>query len=378
MIFLFTLLVVVVSAESNNKCSDSPCINLCCPRGFVIKDDPKSLLVKHHRCDSKPSALRTCQQHEGNLTWEGDLWDDDDKIGRVNSGNFFSSYFKCRDNKQLVGARELFGPHALRLQRDGNHQFLFEEQRENFNSSDFCLSFNSDQGSIDPLFVVCHGFAAEEAEQFTNIFYPVLIFISCFFTLLTLIVYLALEDLRCTLFGKLVIGFLVNVCINYFFNGIHYYLDIQDTRDYLNTSFCIFLGYITHHSFISFFFWMNAMAVNITYKFSNLLTTHAEERHERSIVSSLIYAQGLPLLITLAIGIIDIYGSCDSLIPNIGRYSCFLGSLYDPHQLFIETAEFFYFYLIIMIIVISNTLCFIITGYFLTINWSTVRRMQTR
>ena len=142
--------------------------------------------------------------------------------------------------------------------------------------------------------------------------------------------------------------------------------------------FWISLGYIIHHSFISFFFWMNAMAVNITYKFSNLLTTHAEERHERSIVSSLMYAQGLPLLITLAIGIIDIYGSCDSVIPNIGRYSCFLGSLYDPDKLFIQTAEFFYFYLIIMIIVISNTICFIITGYFLTINWSTVRRMQTR
>merc|ERR1719495_1473500 len=106
----------------------------------------------------------------------------------------------------LVGSNELFGPHELRLQLNGNHQFIFEtskgEQIETLNSSDFCLSFNSDgEGSIDPLFVVCHGFVVEEAEQFTNIFYPVLIFISCFFTLLTLVVYLALEDLRCTLFG---------------------------------------------------------------------------------------------------------------------------------------------------------------------------------
>merc|ERR1719318_1531648 len=30
-----------------------------------------------------------------------------------------------------------------------------------------------------------------------------------------------------------------------------------------------------------------------------------------------------------------------------------------------------------MIIVICNTICFLITGYFLTINWSTVRNMQT-
>jgi len=375
-------LVTVISVEADKKCSEKPCINLCCPKGFVIKDDPKSLLEKHHRCDPKPSVKRTCQQHQGNLTWNGDLWDGDDRTGFAKSGNFFGSSFQCSDNKDLVGSNELFGRHELRLQLNGNHQFIFEtskgEQIETLNSSDFCLSFNSDdEGSIAPLFVVCHGFVVEEAEQFTNIFYPVLIFISCFFTLLTLVVYLALEDLRCTLFGKLVIGFLFNVCINYFFNGIHYYLDNQDTRDYLNTKFCIFLGYITHHSFISFFFWMNAMAVNITYKFSNLLTTHVEEKHEKSILSFLMYAQGLPLLITLAIGIIDIYGSCDSVIPNIGRYSCFLGSPYEKDQLFIQTADFFYFYLIIMIIVISNTVCFLITGYFLTINWSTVRRMQT-
>jgi len=380
MIFLCTFLVMIISVESNKKCSENPCINLCCPKGFVFKDDSKSLHKKHHRCDPKPSVLITCQKHKGNkddLTWNGDLWNGDDKVGSVNSSNFFGSSFQCSENRQLVGSRELFGPNVLRLQKNGNHQFLFEEQKVNFNSSDFCLSFYSDKGSIDPSFVVCHGSAVKEAEKFTNIFYPVLIFISCFFTLLTLVVYLALEDLRCTLFGKLVIGFLINVCINYFFNGIHYYLDIQETREYLNTIFCIFLGYITHHSFISFFFWMNAMAVNITYKFSNLLTTHGEEKHERSILSSLMYAQGIPVLITLAIWIIDTYGSCDSVIPNIGRYSCFLGSPPDKDQLFIQTAEFFYFYLIIMIIVISNTVCFLITGYFLTINWSTVRRMQT-
>ena len=33
---------------------------------------------------------------------------------------------------------------------------------------------------------------------------------------------------------------------------------------------CIFLGYSTQHTFISFFFWMSSMAMNITYKFSNI------------------------------------------------------------------------------------------------------------
>ena len=40
---------------------------------------------------------------------------------------------------------------------------------------------------------------------------------------------------------------------------------------------CIFLGYTTQHTFISFFLWMSSMAMNITYKFSNIfkvLTFH--------------------------------------------------------------------------------------------------------
>ena len=45
---------------------------------------------------------------------------------------------------------------------------------------------------------------------------------------------------------------------------------------------CIFLGFSTQHTFISFFLWMSSMAMNITYKFSNifkvltLLTFHTK------------------------------------------------------------------------------------------------------
>ena len=34
--------------------------------------------------------------------------------------------------------------------------------------------------------------------------------------------------------------------------------------------FCIFLGYSVQHTFISFFLWMSAMAMNMTYKFSDI------------------------------------------------------------------------------------------------------------
>merc|ERR1719312_1215182 len=67
-----------------------------------------------------------------------------------------------------------------------------------------------------------------------------------FFVLLTIIVYWILEDLRNNLFGKLTLGFLVNVCISYFFIGVHYCLQYYDPSkaSYIRSSFCVFLGYI--------------------------------------------------------------------------------------------------------------------------------------
>lgn len=384
-IIVFLLSIFNLESKAQQTCPEKPCINLCCPHGYA---DTLVEVEKRHRCDSDIPVMKTCIKHkEEDLNWEGNWWVNDKKYGIVKKENFYGSPFECKGNTKLVAAEDLFGPNQLRLQLEGNHQFEFQGkdglQTEMLNASDFCLSFTkiktnySDHDSIYPLFVVCTGTDINEAEKFTSIFYPVLIFISCLFTLLTLLAYIAIEDLRSNLFGKLVIGFLINVFINYFFNGIHYYLDTQESKYYLNTPFCVFLGYITHHSFISFFFWMNAMAVNIAYKFSNLLTTHMEENHDINLILTIIYAQGLPLVITFVIAIVDKFGSCNSILPNMGLYSCFIGSQFDPDESFLETSNFYYYYLIVMVIVICNTLCFFITGYFLTINWSTVRNMQT-
>ena len=39
--------------------------------------------------------------------------------------------------------------------------------------------------------------------------------------------------------------------------------------------FCIILGYSVQHTFISFFLWMSAMAMNMTYKFSDIFKVTA-------------------------------------------------------------------------------------------------------
>ena len=90
----------------------------------------------------------------------------------------------------------------------------------------------------------------------------------------------------------------------------------------------------------------------------------------------MLYAQGVPLLISLVTAIIDNYGSCDYISPNMGRYTCFLGAEFSPDALFIFTPVFIYNYLIISIIMVSNLICFIKTGYILIYNWSSARNLK--
>ena len=115
------------------------------------------------------------------------------------------------------------------------------------------------------------------------------------------------------------------------------------------------------------------MAINIAYKFYHLLTSKADG----NILYSIIYAQGVPLIISFVVALIDNFAPCDSVLPNMGRFSCFVDSEFDASSSFTETATFYYFYLIILIIVIVNIFCFFITGYILTNNWSSVQNMSS-
>ena len=153
------------------------------------------------------------------------------------------------------------------------------------------------------------------------------------------------------------------------------------------SGFCIFLGYSSQHTFISFFFWMSSMAMNMAYKFSDIFkvcndgnegeyggnwealgdcypqggvkTAWKEFGYHHRILSGeqLVftkkyekiiwnvntkwehivmgsfwfgdthqrkYFQGVPLLVTIITATMDNFGSCESTLPNIGRYSCFI------------------------------------------------------
>ena len=252
-------------------------------------------------------------------------------------------------------------------------------------SGQFCLIFEvsiteeSDKnGSIKTYPFFCEEEFVEIGAEITQNTYPVLIFISCCFIFVTLIVNIILKENRTKLFGKLTIGFLANVFLAFLFTGVHYSLNVPEHKSYLDTPFCKFLGYIVQHTWIAFFFWMSAMSINITQTFTqNFRNTRNESRSTTRIILYTLYAQGIPLLITMVTLIMDYSGTKDQIVPNMAVFSCFLGQEYSSNpDPFYMTSVFLYFYLAITIVIVMNFICFIITGFSLMKHWVQMKSME--
>lgn len=375
-----------------------PQINLCCRENHAYKLNTKLPTRKKARCDFTPTRERTCQPHNtsSDLLWDDRIWSGEERLDKLAHQHFkfvpTDFDFECSERGETeVPAESLFYSTDLRVQKDGR-LLIFDEKNDTigtYKDTQYCVSFTDRASFLEvededtelalelrTLYVVCYKIETDKSGDFKGIFYPVSIFISCFFLLLTIFVYIILRELRSNIFGKITLGFLGNVFICYFFLGINHTLTITyNEGELLNTPFCIFLGYIIQHTFIAFFFWTNAMAIDITWKFSRILS-FSDDHSNKRIIYNIIYAQGFPAMITLVTMLMDFYGSCDSILPNMGQFTCFLGSEYDPTVPFAKLPEFVYYYSIVTVIMVVNVICFSITGFYLISHWVTVRTMQ--
>jgi len=276
--------------------------------------------------------------------------------------------FSCPD--LLVPARLVFGPHGLELQGNGSHRVTAGEGELVVETRGLCLSLDERNNNISAELYFCYSEDTPSEKIAIDIIYIICIFLSCIFFLITFLVYLFLAQLRENFFGKLMMAFLMNVCLNFLLNGIKRCLDFVYGEEILLTPICYFLGYSIHHTFISFFIWMNVMAINFTYKFSNVMRRPSSsiDHTKRNIFLTCLYGQGIPALITLVIALLDTTGDCSEVLPNIARHDCFPSSgLYGQTSLpFHRTSQFLYFYLVIIVIILINMACFLITGFHLT------------
>jgi len=296
--------------------------------------------------------------------------------------------FQCRDDGVLE--RLDYPDTILTLLPSGDLQVETTNQSlQTVNSSELCLYFTTspsqydtddwEDGSIKEVWAGCSIEEVSVEEQFTKTFYPTLIFISSFFIFATLVIYCILKENRSKLFGKLTIGFLLNVFVAFFFTGVHYSLDTAVNKYYLSGHFCRALGYIIQHFWLAFFFWMSAMAINITNTFAQSFRHgHNDHKQTTMLVFNILYAQGIPVIITIVTLIMDNLGRDDLIVPIMGQYSCFLDKDYDPEDLppFYKTPIFLYFYLFISIVMTANLICFLVTVGNLVSHWMQMKEME--
>merc|ERR1712110_1259479 len=217
-----------------------------------------------------------------------------------------------------------------------------------------------------------------DQRKLTGILYPTAILISAVFTLVTIIFYLTVGSLRKTLFAKITLGFLLNVFICYLLLAIVYNFLLSDSyRDFLGSDTCKVLGYIIHHTFIALFFWMSAMAFNIAKSLSAMKIVRNSKSSFKSFLVYFLFAQGIPLVFTIFIVLMDAIKPKDAILPNVGEFSCFIGSEYVPGKSFFRTSEYFYFYQVVLAIIIFNIACFLVTAFNLSRHWQAMKDIQT-
>ena len=178
------------------------------------------------------------------------------------------------------------------LELGPNYTSLPRFQNSTYSEEKFSELSTFEPKSISRLSLLPNSRDAE--EKFSSVFYPLTVFITSIFVLFTIFIYVIIGELRQNIFGKLTLGFLINVFITYFTAGIVHSLNYFDRKQtYVGSWGCIVCGYIIQHTYVAILFWTNAMAFTLIKTFSNVLL-HSVKRvdSKKKVFLTIIYAQG--------------------------------------------------------------------------------------
>ncbi len=143
------------------------------------------------------------------------------------------------------------------------------------------------------------------------------------FLFVTLLIYVAIQDLR-NLHGKIVICYVL-VLISAFISLPAIQLQIVDKPKIL----CKFFGYWFYYSIISAFFWINVMCYDI---FSNLATGRLRRSknytEERRFIKYALYAFLSPALLLGVAILMDSLQIPVHFKPQFGKETCYLNSMF--------------------------------------------------
>jgi len=348
-------------------------INPCCPEGEIY-----TLL------GGEEEPMPGCKPYAGQFPPFIAEWSEgEDRLVEFSAGT--GGQYKCRTSRYPVMARMAYGDVEMKINTAGGLLItdLNGTAIDFYSNDDFCgyyTDLSSEDGQLDYSYTVCYDNMEKPTEKkIRDIFYPIAILVSAFFLLVTIILYLTVGSLKKTLFSKITLGFLVNAFICYLVVGIKDFQDLSPDGEFsiLGRPPCTVLGYIIHHTFLAFFFWMTAMAFNIAKSLSTLELVRNQKSSWKTFLVYFLYAQGIPILISVFVFLMDNLRPKDFLLPDMGVVECFVGSEFSIEKTFFQTSQFLYYYLIVIVLISFNIICFLVTAIHLHKHWHDMRNVQT-
>jgi hypothetical protein len=204
-------------------------------------------------------------------------------------------------------------------------------------------------------------------EIFISRFHPIALSISIAFLILTLGVYILERGLRETLVGKITMGFIINLAISFTIIADTVTRESDKSYDRRETFGCIISGYLIMYFFFAFFFWLNAMALHIWMPFAPCKVYFGKSGEKTRLLVYTLYAQGLPLVLCCLTAGIDAAGKGKPkselmFYPEMGVYSCFLGSQRtSEHGSYFTSPVFLYYQSVLIMVQICNLVLLILT-----------------
>lgn len=359
-----------------SPCTRETCVQLCCPHGQAKKEDKTYIVKEPDHCGVTEDIPLVCQPHEDEVPW-APVWEEEEEEPEVAQKHLLvggSDSFSCR-----AGVLVLLSDSEARLMKNGTLLVQFksnntEDSKELYEYGDFCLGHTGSEDSGFQLeYVLCEAVPGA-AERFNSAFYPAALFLSAFFFLITILFYVTILDISGVLFLRITLCFLVNAFICYIFLAVKWLVE-----DHIKgTPACAFIGYVIQHTFIGLFSWITAMTIKITKMSTQMLRARSSQRPNinRNFLYYFLGFQGLPCVVSIVTALLDAYGNCDWILPNMGRYTCAPDNQYDEERIFGHSRLFLYIHLIILVLHIINIICFIITVYYLVKHWAQMSTVQ--
>ncbi|GAB0093375.1 Methuselah, N-terminal domain [Sergentomyia squamirostris] len=314
------------------------CVKYCCPKNFAYRDGACS--------GPNPSnpILINMRDNEGNVSYNVII---EEKFGIV--------YGKPCSHMYRLEPEE-YPDDAFFLLPNG-HIITAENDRRDKNQ--YCIAHmypevetneTQEVGDLETRVFMC--FPSQDEAKF--FIYPIGMLLSVPFLVITFLVYAIIPELR-NLHGKSLMCYVFGLTVGYVF------LSVIHLQVPLSPFGCVFMGFTAYFSFLTSFFWLNVMCIDIWWAFRGVRGNQKDEERRKYIIYSL-YAWGCSLtMLTISLVMQFTEAVPVHMRPGIGDKSCWLKGE--------KITEFMYLYFPVIILISINVILFTLTSI-------QIRRMQ--